>query len=160
MNFIALCENCTLKRAKAKKSIVVKPILSENFNARCQVDLIDLQARPDGDYRFIMVYQVCNFCEYLFHLKLKDHLTKYVILNPLTRKTAAEVAKQLLKIFSDFGAPRILQSDNGKEFANAIVRELVRLWPETRIVHGKPRHSQSQGSVERANRDVMVSLLF
>jgi len=23
-----------------------------------------------------------------------------------------------------------------------------------KIVHGKPRHSQSQGSIERANRDV------
>lgn len=28
------------------------------------------------------------------------------------------------------------------------------MWPELKIVHGKPRHSQSQGSVERANQDV------
>ncbi|XP_031329933.1 SCAN domain-containing protein 3-like [Photinus pyralis] len=28
------------------------------------------------------------------------------------------------------------------------------MWPEVKIVHGKPRHSQSQGSVERANRDI------
>lgn len=28
------------------------------------------------------------------------------------------------------------------------------MWSDIKIVHGKPRHSQSQGSVERANQDV------
>ena len=28
------------------------------------------------------------------------------------------------------------------------------MWPDLKIVHGKPRHSQSQGSVERANQDI------
>ncbi|KAI1698731.1 KRAB-A domain-containing protein 2 [Ditylenchus destructor] len=49
---------------------------------------------------------------------------------------------------------RCLSSDNGREFANKVVSEVVRQWPICRIVHGKPRHSQSQGSVERANRDI------
>jgi len=28
------------------------------------------------------------------------------------------------------------------------------MWVDVKIVHGKPRHTQSQGSVERANRNV------
>jgi len=28
------------------------------------------------------------------------------------------------------------------------------MWPELKIVHRKPRHSQSQGSIERANQDI------
>lgn len=28
------------------------------------------------------------------------------------------------------------------------------MWPELHIIHGKPRHIQSQGSVARANQDV------
>ncbi|XP_023212442.1 KRAB-A domain-containing protein 2-like [Centruroides sculpturatus] len=28
------------------------------------------------------------------------------------------------------------------------------MWPDVKIVHGKARHSQSQGSVERANQDI------
>lgn len=28
------------------------------------------------------------------------------------------------------------------------------MWKGLKIVHGKPRHSQSQGSVERANQHV------
>ena len=34
----------------------------------------------------------------------------------------------------------------------AIIYELKQLWPECQIVHGRPRHSPSQGSVERLNR--------
>lgn len=121
---------------------MVKPIVTTNFNERCQIDLIDLQARPDGDKKFIMVYQ--------------DHLTKFVILNSLIQKTAVEVAKKLEDIFAIFGPPKILHSDNGREFANKIIFELSQK-SGIKIVHGKPRHSQSQGSVERANRDIMVT---
>ena len=32
--------------------------------------------------------------------------------------------------------------------------ELCSMWPKLKMVHGKPKHSQSQGSVERANQDV------
>lgn len=99
-----------------------------------------MQAQPDGNYKFILVYQ--------------DHLTKFVLLRPLTHKRAEEVAYVLLDIFTTFGAPAILQSDNGREFVNKIINELCNMWEDLKIVHGKPRHSQSQGSVERANQDV------
>jgi len=42
-----------------------------------------------------------------------------------------------------FGAPHILQSDNGREFTASIITELKELWPELVIVHGKPRHPHS-----------------
>jgi len=36
--------------------VVVKPIISPEFNSRCQVDLIDYQLHPDGKYKFIYLY--------------------------------------------------------------------------------------------------------
>jgi transposase InsO family protein len=51
-------------------------------------------------------------------------------------------------------APVILHSDNGREFVISIIIEFHSMRPDVKIVQGKPRHSQSQGSVERANRDV------
>ena len=48
----------------------------------------------------------------------------------------------------------ILQSDNGKEFRNKLVSDLTKLWPNLKIIHGRPRHPQSQGSIERANGDI------
>ncbi len=69
-------------------------------------------------------------------------------------KTAAEVAWHLLEIFLTFGAPAILQSDNGKEFVASVITELKQLWPDLKIVHGRPRHPQSQGSVERSKGEI------
>ena len=139
--FKSYCVVCQEKRNFPKtKGVVVKPILSSEFNSRAQVDLIDMQSLPQGQYKWIMVYQC--------------HLTKFVVLRPLTSKRAAAVAYQLLDIFLLFGAPAILQSDNGSEFIAQVITELKELWPQLVMVHGKPRHPQSQGSVERANSDI------
>jgi hypothetical protein len=35
-----------------------------------------------------------------------------------------------------------------------IIIELSKQWPGLKLVRGKPRHSQSQGSVERANQEI------
>jgi hypothetical protein len=140
MIYLNLCEPCQKKQSVPRKGLVVKPIKSSELNSRCQVDLIDMQSQADGDFKFIMVYQ--------------DHLTKFIQLRALKTKRAEEVAYHLLDVFTIFGAPCILQSDNGREFANKIIEEVCGMWNELKIVHGKPRHSQSQGSVERANQDI------
>lgn len=138
--FVKCCEFCNRKRSVPQKGVVVRPILSNGFNSRGQVDLIDFQSCPDGEYNWLLNYQ--------------DHATKFLHLRPLKSKHAVNVAEELLKIFFTFGAPAILQSDNGREFVAAVITELVSLWPQCKIVHGRPRHPQSQGSVERSNGDV------
>jgi hypothetical protein len=144
--FKSLCVECAKKRKRhATKGVVIKPLLTNDYGSRSQVDLIDMQSMVKGSYKWIMVFQ--------------DHLTKYCILRPLISKRAAEVAFQLLDIFLLFGAPHILQSDNGAEFTAAVITELKNLWPDLRMVHGKPRHPQSQGSVERLNCDVKDMLI-
>jgi len=137
MLYLNLCISCQKKSSTAKKGLVVKPIISNELNSKCQIDLIDMQAQPDGNYKFILVYQ--------------DHLKKFVLLRPLMHKRAEEVVYVLLDIFTTFGSPTILQSDNGREFVKKIINELCNMWENLKIIHRKPRHSQSQGSVERAN---------
>lgn len=89
LTFTSLCaksEECQLRRKIPSKGVVVKPIVSKDFNSWCQVDLVDMQSMPGGKYRFIMNYQ--------------DHLTKFCIIEDLSSKRAAEVAyKILLNIF-------------------------------------------------------------
>jgi len=137
---LRLCEPWQKKqKTQKKKEIVVKPILHNEMNSRCQVDLIDMQSNPDCDMKFILVYQ--------------DHLTKLVLLRSLHSKRADEVAYHL-DIFTTFGVPNILHSDNGGDFCNQIIKSLCEMWNDIKIVHGKPRHRESQGSVERANQDV------
>lgn len=104
-----------------------------------------MQTSQDGGYQFILNYQ--------------EHLTKFLYLRPLKTKTTAEVAYNLVDIFCVIGAPSVLQSDNGREFCNSVIEELKNMWPDLKIVHDKPRHFQSQGSIERANRDVQDILV-
>ena len=57
-------------------------------------------------------------------------------------------------MFLVFGAPHILQSDNGRKFTASVITELKELVTELVIVHGKPKYPQSQASVERSNGDI------
>ncbi|XP_068206257.1 uncharacterized protein [Palaemon carinicauda] len=105
-----------------------------------------MQCMPSGsNKKWIMVYQ--------------DHLTKFCILQALASKRAAEVAFHLLDILLLFGAPVILQSDNGSEFTSQVITELKEVWPKLTLVHGKHRHPQSQVSVEHANGDIKDMLV-
>lgn len=143
--FLTTCFECERsKRKNTTTNLVSQPIRSSEYLARWQVDLIDCQSFPDGKYKWIMVVQ--------------DHFTKAIHLRPLERKIAAAVAWNLLDIMLTDGAPVILQSDNGKEFVASVIKELKILWPDLHIIHGRPRHPQSQGSVERANGIVKTLL--
>ncbi|XP_068242266.1 KRAB-A domain-containing protein 2-like [Palaemon carinicauda] len=104
-----------------------------------------MQSMSQHAFKWILVYQ--------------DHLTKFVILRALTTKRAAEVAHTLLDIFLLIGAPSILQSNNGTEFTVKLITELKLFWARLIMAHGKPRHPQSQGSVERANGDIKDMLV-
>ncbi|KAJ0178394.1 hypothetical protein K1T71_006217 [Dendrolimus kikuchii] len=127
-----------------KKGLVIKPLLFKEIHARGQVNLIDIQTCPDRDFKYIFNYQ--------------DYLTKFMILRPLHTKTAQEVAHIFLDIFCTLGAPSVLQSDNRRKFVNRVVEELKLMWPELSTIHGKPRYSQSQESIEYANQDVQKIL--
>lgn len=55
----SLCIECAKKRKRpAVKGVVVRPILSNDYGSRGQVDLIDMQSMPNANHKWIMVYQV------------------------------------------------------------------------------------------------------
>ena len=66
----------------------------------------------------------------------------------LPDKSAKTIVKHLIQVFSDFGYPRILQSDNGSEFKNVTVKLLTE---STGIDHRltTPYHPRANGSAER-----------
>jgi hypothetical protein len=112
--WLQTCVECILRTRKNTISgLVEKPVRSHDILSRGQVDLINCEAYADGEFKYIMNY--------------RDHFTKFIHLYPLKTKTAAEVAWHLLEIFLTFGAPVILQSDNGKEFVASIITELKQL---------------------------------
>jgi transposase InsO family protein len=58
---------------------------------------------------------------------LVDICSRFVWLRALPDKKEHTVARALLDILFNFGLPKILQSDNGKEFVNKIVDEFANL---------------------------------
>ena len=128
---------------KSIKSIVVKPIRSSDFSSGDQVDLTDMQASgsENSPYNFLLVYQ--------------DHLTKFSSSALLGRRLLQKLHQRLLISFVCLVHPLYCKSDYGKEFKNINLAVMIRdLWPGCIIVNGKPRHHQSQGSVERANQGI------
>ncbi|CAF2145925.1 unnamed protein product [Rotaria magnacalcarata] len=141
--FLSLCDVCS-NRKGFPKPITDKPIVSIGYLTRLQIDLIDMRSVPDGEFKWI--------------LHAKDHFTKYSWTYPLKTKEAQPVAETLLQQFYAFGPPRILQSDNGKEFVARVIKDLKNIWSDLVIINGRPRHPQTQGLVERGNQTLEAAL--
>ena len=54
-----------------------------------------------------------------------DHLSKYPYAVPIKTKSGSEIARHLFTFISMFGAPKEILSDQGKEFVNEVVKELL-----------------------------------
>ena len=108
-----------------------------------QIDLAQLPPSID-DYNYILI--------------LVDVFTGFVMLRTLKEKTAEATATALWDIFTTIGIPKILQSDNGKEFRNALLATLNRLVgiPHRFISAYNPR---ADGKVERTVKTVKESVV-
>ena len=77
---------------------------------RVAIDLVECKRLSQGN-RFI--------------LSVIDHLTRFVILIPIKGKTARTIVRHLIeRVFSVFGPPETLHSDQGKESENKLVKGL------------------------------------
>lgn len=103
-----------------------------------------MRSLPDGEYKYI-----CH---------VRDHYSRFSWARAIRQKEAVEVAAYLFDLFTMFGPPSILQCDNGKEFTAVVIKNLISLWPNTKIINGSPRHPETQGSVERANGILQTKL--
>ncbi len=160
--FTDVCPHCISLSNRKKPVAGIRNIVTLGFGQRGQIDLIDFQSMPDGPFNFLLNYI--------------DHGVKVLISIPIVAKRASCVAAALLNIFTLLGPPKILQSDNGGEFSQSamdhhgkclyledqeidlIINEIKLLWTECKLVRGSPRHSESNGGVERLNQTVEKKL--
>ena len=108
--FIALCPTCFQgKHNTSSKNVkgASKPIISESFRDRFQVDLISYHHDPAKDHNGVVM---------LYIITIKDHLTGFVWLRPIRQKEAFLVATELRHLFLEIGFPLIFHTDNGTEF--------------------------------------------
>jgi hypothetical protein len=84
----------------------VKPVTVNELNQTGQIDLVDFQSLPDGNFRFVVHYQ--------------EHLTKYNLLSP-DNKTSRRSFSSIVENLPRFCSAALLQSDNGREFTAEII---------------------------------------
>lgn len=132
------CVPCQLNKAHAmpKQPMVITNRAQRAFD-HVQCDTVGPLETWNG-YRYILTIQCV--------------LTKFVVLAPMSTKSAEETAKVM---FNDFvfvhGFPKVLQTDNGTEFANAVVSEITAI-SEIKHSFSTPYRPQTLGAMERNHR--------
>lgn len=142
--YVRSCIRC-MKFEPIPKTEPLQPIIATRPFERLQIDLIDLKSHASKN------------CGFAYVANLVDCFSRYCFTKAIKEKTAEEVLKFLQETFATFGFPGILQSDNGKEFKNSLVSQFCSE-NGIKIIHGRPRHPQSQGKVERLNQTLARSL--
>jgi len=111
--FTDCCPQCIRVLQGRKPVAGIKNIITDGFGVRGQVDLIDFQSMPDGEFKYLL-----NFI---------DHGIKKLTSVPLVAKRASSVGMALFGIFTEQGPPSILQTDNGGEFSGSATDHCGRL---------------------------------
>lgn len=82
-----------------------------------------------------------------------DHFSKVCFARPLRDKSMESLRVAIEEMMTELGIPRATLSDNGKEFRNRLVEDLLNR-EVVEIRHSLPYHSRTNGGSERANRTI------
>ena len=87
-----------------------------------------------------------------------DYFTKWVEILAIPNQTAEICAEVLLnEVFSRFGNPYSLHSDQGRNFESKLMTDLCRM-QEIRRTRTSPRNPKCNGQVERFNRTLLTMI--
>ncbi|XP_030831434.1 uncharacterized protein LOC115920236 [Strongylocentrotus purpuratus] len=87
------------------------------------------------------------------YLLVTDYYSKYPIVYKLTDTSSAAVANVMSGIFSLFGPPEEIVSDNGPQFVGKHFKDMCRKWSITHTT-SSPHYPRSNGLAERMVRTV------
>lgn len=90
-------------------------------------------------------------------LIIVDAYSRYVMLEPIRQATASILVKFLeRRVFSIFGVPQYIVSDNGRQFESNILAQLLAKYGVTHIFTAK--YSPQSNASERVNRSVLAAI--
>ncbi len=95
---------------------------------------------------------------------LDDHSRFCLCLQACSNERKATVQECLIQVFRQYGLPLSMLMDNGPPWGNAAKypHSMLSVWLMRlgiRVMHGRPRHPQTQGKLERFHRTLKVELL-
>ena len=133
VDFIKRCVECQRFNIARKGYHPMKAIHAHLPGEHIAIDLAGpFPESEDGNVYLLVIVDVC---------------TRFVLLNAIPDKSAYTVATTLFKRFTDIGFPRVLQSDNGREFVNEVTRIMTtQMYIDHRLV--TPYHPRGNGVAE------------
>ena len=143
-NYVARCVSCAEHKGTAEGPAPILPYPTpEKPWDLVSIDLLQLpRSRYGSQYLLVCI----------------DHFSRFVILAPIKNKTAVSVAHALVtQLFCRYSTPRVLLSDNGAEFRNAMLAEICTQY-QIKQTFTVAYHPASNGLVERANRKIIEAL--
>lgn len=143
--FVGSCHICQVNNRKIKNNAPpMHPVPVEEAKPWTQIgiDLVSVCPSREGNKYIITVI---------------DYFTKHASARAIPNKSAANVASFLFDLMTTFGFPKVMISDQGREFCNQLIEELTK---KTGIDHRvtAPYHPQANGLVERFNQTIQSML--
>ena len=148
--FAIHCNVCNRHDVRERNKKPPRAITVQYVRQRYTLDLIDM----DSWQRTSTGLGQTN--RYVAHMIDASSKLRWAV--AIKKKTAAAVLEVVRHVFTQFGHPALLHTDNGTEFANKQLEQECRLWG-TYMVHGRPYHPQSQGVIENPN-GVLKRLMY
>ena len=143
--FIFRCDICQSRTTNPQKHNLVKHIKSRYPGERFQADTV-----------YLSDYIADDSNRYL--LTMVDHFSKFGFAQIISNKKKETIKTKLIGMFGQQFSPKMLHTDNGKEFDNKQLRDYLE---EKGIEYrkGRPYNPRSQGSVEAFNRTIQNFLI-
>ena len=118
-------------------------VLTRGIGYQQQADLVDYSAiaRDNAGVKFL--------------LTIIDCFSRFALAIPIKSKSGVHVAEALKKAWNTMGVPKKLQTDQGREFYNKDVQELLF---RNKVVHFSTYQDLKAQIVERFNRDLRENL--
>ena len=134
-NYVRTCVGCQKAGRKDKARAPLQPLQceSEPFS-KVAFDLVGPLPRSVNGYRYI--------------LTMMDLYTKFPAAIPLKRVDNVTVIDAMMEVFSCFGLPKVLLTDQGSVFTSKLTKAMCKEFGITKI-QTTPYHPQSDGALER-----------
>ena len=136
-DYISKCHICSAHRQTPGKEPLQQHEFPDRLWSKVGIDLCEFQGRT--------------------LLVLVDYHSNFIEVEHITKPTTSGVSKVLMTMFSRYGVPDQVMSDNGPQFSSAEFRSFATQWGFEHIT-ASPRYPQSNGKVENAVKT--VKLLF
>ena len=136
------CPQCDNAKGKFKKFKPTIKVISDNgphYRYICDIWYLSKEISETTGFNYI--------------LDIIDHFTKWYQGYCIKTKSSKEVFSCIDGFIQAFGKPVILQADNGTEFSNTDLNNYC-INNNIKLVHGRPRHPQSQGACESCHKEI------